>query len=114
MGDNLTIKVSGLNPYGKQIEFYAQLPIAEGQSGEERLQKMGLTLFEQEKPEGKQLLIDAVEIDSIAAKVGLNWDQVVLEGSVPVKDALAKEWLFIPTLLLLFMLAIYQRRRQPA
>lgn len=75
---------------------------------------MGLTLFEQEKPEGKQLLIDAVEIDSIAAKVGLNWDQVVLEGSVPVKDALAKEWLFIPTLLLLFMLAIYQRRRQPA
>ncbi|EPC10112.1 TRAP dicarboxylate transporter subunit DctM [Pasteurella multocida 2000] len=114
VGDNLTIKVSGLNPYGKQIEFYAQLPIAEGQSGEERLQKMGLTLFEQEKPEGKQLLIDAVEIDSIAAKVGLNWDQVVLEGSVPVKDALAKEWLFIPTLLLLFMLAIYQRRRQPA
>lgn len=114
VGDNLTIKVSGLNPYGKQIEFYAQLPIAEGQSGEERLQKMGLTLFEQEKPEGKQLLIDAVEIDSIAAKAGLNWDQVVLEGSVPVKDALAKEWLFIPTLLLLFMLAIYQRRRQPA
>lgn len=113
VGDNLTIKVSGLNPYGKQIEFYAQLPIAEGQSGEERLQKMGLTLFEQEKPEGKQLLIDAVEIDSIAAKAGLNWDQVVLEGSVPVKDALAKEWLFIPTLLLLFMLAIYQRRRQP-
>lgn len=55
-----------------------------------------------------------MEIDSIAAKVGLNWDQVVLEGSVPVKDALAKEWLFIPTLLLLFMLAIYQRRRQPA
>ena len=39
---------------------------------------------------------------------------MVLEGSVPIKDALAKEWLFIPTLLLLFMLAIYQRRRQPA
>lgn len=111
VGDNLTLKIAGLNPYGKHIEFFAQLPIEEGESGEARLQKMGLTLFEQQNAEGNALIIDAVEIDSAAAKAGLNWDQEILQGALPIHDAWAKEWFFIPTLLLLLALALNQRRR---
>lgn len=116
VGQNLMIKVSGVNPYGKEIEFYSQLSVPAGASGEERIQALGLTLLDTgEKIEinGQQsakILIDNVEIDSPAAKAGLNWDQTVLEVSVP-RDALPKELMFIPALLIIFGIAWNQRRR---
>ncbi|MDU8923951.1 TRAP transporter permease [Pasteurellaceae bacterium LIM206] len=117
VGDNLILKISGQNQYGKPVQFFSQLTVPAGVTGEERLQKMGLTLLttdDQMEYQGesmKKVIIDNVEIDSPASKVGLNWDQVVLDASLPVNDAWAKEWMFIPTLALLFMLAAYQRRR---
>lgn len=117
VGQNLTIKVSGLNPYGKQIEFYSQLSVPEGSSGEERVKNLGLTLLdtgEQIEIEGKQspkILIDNVEIDSPAAKAGLNWDQTILDVALP-QNALPKELMFIPALLLVFGVAWNQRRRE--
>lgn len=117
VGEPLMLKVSGINPYGKPIEFYAELKVPAGQTGEERLQKMGLTLLatnEQIEVEGEQInkiIIDNVEIDSPAAKANLNWDQVILDVAVPVKGALNKEWMFIPALLILLALVWHQRRR---
>ncbi|PJG86407.1 TRAP transporter permease [Conservatibacter flavescens] len=117
VGEALTLKVSGINPYGSPIEFYTQLSVPEGSTGEERLQKLGLTLLttedkiEYDGEEINKIIIDNVELDSPAAKAGLNWDQVLLDVALPVKNALAKEWIFIPALLLIFGLAILQRRR---
>lgn len=115
-GKNLTLKVSGLNPYGKEIEFYSQMAVPQGATGAEKLQALGLTLLDTgEKIEidgemSPKILIDNVEIDSPAAKAGLNWDQTILEARVP-QVSLPKELMFIPALLLAFGVAWNQRRR---
>ena len=117
VGHHFTLKVSGLNPYGKPIEFYSQLTVPEGESGEERIKSLGLTLLdtgEQIEIDGKlspKILIDNVEVDSPAAKSGLNWDQTVLEVALP-QNALPKELMFIPALLLATGVAWNQRRRK--
>ena len=116
VGQNLMIKVSGVNPYGKAIEFYSQLSVPEGENGEERIKALGLTLLDTgEKIEidgqlSPKILIDNVEIDSPAAKAGLNWDQTILEVSLP-RNSLPKELMFIPALLMVFGIAWNQRRR---
>lgn len=116
-GQNFTLKVAGLNPYGKEIEFYAQLSVPEGENGEQRLQNLGLMLMEsQDKMEFNgeminKIIIDMVEIDSPAAKAGLNWDQTLLEVEIPIESA-DKEWFFIPGLLLILAIGFNQRRRK--
>lgn len=116
VGQNVTLKVKGLNPYGKEIEFYAQLPVPEGSTGEERLKNVGLTLIQTDEKihvdgiDTPKLVIDMVEIDSPAAKAGLNWDQTLLYVAVP-QSAPAKEWMFIPALLVVFGVVANQRRR---
>ncbi|MEE6076281.1 TRAP transporter permease [Avibacterium paragallinarum] len=114
--EKITVKVAGTNPYGKQIEFYSELSVPEGKTGEERLNKLGLTLLntgESIEIDGKatpKVIIDMVEIDSPAAKAGLNWDQTLLDISLP-KVATAKEWMFIPGLLIILLVGFNQRRR---
>ncbi|MFU2058888.1 TRAP transporter permease [Avibacterium volantium] len=114
--EKITLKVAGTNPYGKQIEFYSELSVPEGKTGEERLNKLGLTLLntgESIEIDGKatpKVIIDMVEIDSPAAKAGLNWDQTLLDISLP-KVATAKEWMFIPGLLIILLVGFNQRRR---
>ncbi|MGX3021739.1 TRAP transporter permease [Ursidibacter sp. B-7004-1] len=118
VGQHLTIKVAGVNPYGKPIEFYSQLTVPQGDSGEERIKALGLTLLdtgEKIEIDGKaspKIIIDNVELESPAAKVGLNWDQTILDVSLP-QSSLPKELMFIPALLLIFGVAWNQRRRKP-
>lgn len=116
VGDRLKIKVSGLNPYGKAIEFYSELSVPEGNTGEDRIKALGLTLLDtgemieiNGQPSAK-ILIDNVEIDSPAAKVGLNWDQTILEVRLP-RSSLPKEIMMIPALFLAFWVGWNQRRR---
>lgn len=117
VGQNMKIKVSGVNPYGKEIEFYSQFAVPAGETGEERLKALGLELLDtgetieiDGEPKTK-ILIDNVEMDSPAAKAGLNWDQTILEVGVP-QNSLPKELMFIPALLLAFGVAWNQRRRK--
>lgn len=119
VGQNMKIKVSGVNPYGKEIEFYSQFAVPAGETGEERLKALGLELLDtgetieiDGEPKAK-ILIDNVEMDSPAAKAGLNWDQTILEVGVP-QNSLPKELMFIPALLLAFGVAWNQRRRKKA
>ncbi|HBO37171.1 MAG TPA: C4-dicarboxylate ABC transporter, partial [Pasteurellaceae bacterium] len=91
--------------------------VPKGATGEERLTALGLTLLdtgekiEFDGEESPKILIDNVEIDSPAAKAGLNWDQTILDVSLP-QVSLPKEWMFIPGLLLAFGIAWNQRRRR--
>lgn len=118
VGDDLMLHVKGLSPYGKEISFYAKLEIPEGATGEERMEKLGLTLlddphtvtFDGETYE-KALTIDDVAFDSPAQDVGLDWDQQLLGATLPVRGNLAKEWMYIPGIALLLLLALWQRKR---
>ncbi|MGX2956950.1 TRAP transporter permease [Ursidibacter arcticus] len=118
VGQHLTIKVAGVNPYGKPIEFYSQLTVPQGDSGEDRIKALGLTLLdtgEKIEIDGKaspKIIIDNVELESPAAKVGLNWDQTILDVALP-QSSLPKELMFIPALLLILGVAWNQRRRKP-
>lgn len=116
VGQKLMLKVAGINPYGKPVEFYSQLEVPEGESSEARLNALGLTLLdtgdkiEINGKETAKIIIDNVELDSPAAKAGLNWDQTLLDVSLP-KVSLPKELMFIPALLMIFGIAWNQRRR---
>ncbi len=115
-GKTVTLKVAGVNPYGKQVEFYSELEVPEGTTGEERLNALGLTLLntqEQIEIDGSRtdkIIIDTVEIDSPAAKAGLNWDQTLIDVALPL-IAVPKEWMFIPALAIITALGWNQRRR---
>ena len=103
----LKIQVSGISDIGEATTFYAHLDIGEG-TGEQRLENMGLTLVENDGV----MVIDDVSFESPAASMGLDWDQIILSVEVPVEGSLAKQWLYIPALLLLLGIAYIQIRRR--
>jgi hypothetical protein len=107
-GDDLRLRVAGVNDLGDPIEFVAILPIGEGTTGEERLENAGLVF----RQDGEMLFIDDVSFDSPAANAGLDWDQEVLRVLRPL-DQPSKYLMFIPALLLLGLVVMLQRGRQP-
>lgn len=118
VGEDLTLKVAGINQYGSPIEFFAKLKVPEGESGEARVNNLGLILLntgEKIEVDGKiidKIIIDDAKLDSEASKAGLNWDQTILNVLLPRHNTLPKELLFIPALGLLVGLALIQRRRK--
>ena len=106
---DLKMRVSGLSDIGEAVTFYVHLPI-QGSSGQERLSNMGLTIIDNDG----SVIIDDVAFDSPAAAMGLDWDQEILSVEMPAKGALAKEWLYIPALLMLWGIALIQIRRRKA
>lgn len=105
-GEDLRIRVAGLSDVGDPVEFVALVPMTGEASGEERLQKAGLTL----RVEENVTTIDDVAFDSAAQKAGLDWDQKVLRVLQP-KPQPTKYWMFIPALLVLGLIVMLQRRR---
>jgi TRAP transporter 4TM/12TM fusion protein len=105
-GEDLRLRVAGMNDLGDPIEFVAILPIGEGATGEEKLEKAGL-LF---RAEGDKMIIDDVSFDSAAQNAGLDWDQQVLRVLKPVSQP-SKYLMFIPALLLLALVVFLQRGR---
>ena len=61
--------------------------------------------------QGEEVIIDNVAFGSPAQKVGLAFDQKILMVRVPAAQP-AKEWLWIPALAALALIASMQRRRR--
>ncbi|MGB3406648.1 MAG: TRAP transporter permease [Jannaschia sp.] len=106
VGEDLRLRVSGVNDLGDPIEFVALLNIQEGATGEERLEAAGLMF----RDEGDSLLIDDVAFGSPAETAGLDWDQEVLRVLRPVGQP-TKYLMFLPALLLLGLVVFLQRGR---
>ncbi len=106
VGEDLRIRVSGLSDVGDPIEFVALVPMQDGATGEERLEKAGLKF----RTDGDAMIIDDVAFDSPAKKAGLDWDQKVLRVLQPVSQP-TKYLMFIPALLVLGLIVFLQRRR---
>ncbi|MCE7578985.1 TRAP transporter permease [Aliivibrio fischeri] len=107
IGQSLELQVSGENLEGDIINKTVRLPFDERAiTGEERVSSMGLMLSEVDS----KMIVDMVEFGSPAEASGIDFDweikQVVLDADRPLK-----EWVFVPTLLLLLALGLNQRRR---
>ena len=115
VGQDLRLRVAGMNDLGDPIEFVAVLAIGEGATGEERLEAAGLAF----RADGDTMIIDDVGYDSAASIAGLDWDQEVLRVLRPLNQP-SKYLMFIPALLLLGFVVFLQRgrnarsRRKPA
>ncbi|TMM50616.1 TRAP transporter permease [Sulfitobacter sabulilitoris] len=105
-GENLRLRVSGVNDLGDPIEFVALLPIGEGATGEEKLENAGLVT----RIDGDKMIVDDVLFDSAAQNAGLDWDQEVIRVLKPVYQP-SKYLMFIPALALLLLVIVLQRGR---
>ena len=105
-GEYLRLGISGLDSVGDAREWVVLLDLPDGASGEERLEAAGLTLID---VDGKTI-IDDVAFDSPAQKVGLDWDQEIIEVLKPA-DPPSKYLIYIPAVLLLALVIWLQRRR---
>ena len=107
-GSELRLRVRGEDAVGDPREFAVLLPVPEGASGAERLQKIGLLTYE----DAGKLLIDSVSFASPAAEAGLVFDQEILRVRAPTERWL-KELMWLPGFLLFGLIVWLQRRRRP-
>ena len=106
-GSQLRLRILGENAVGDPREFSLLLPVPEGESGDERLQKLGLLTYE----DGDKVLVDSVTFASPAAEAGLEFDQQILKVRAPT-ERMTKELMWIPGFLLFALVVWLQRRRR--
>ncbi|XKE44796.1 TRAP transporter permease [Halomonas organivorans] len=103
----LRVQVSGLDAYGDPMTTYMTLPVPEGETGQERLENLGLELIIEED----RAVVDMVAFGSQAADLGFDFDQEIIQVQAPV-DRWTKEWMWIPAFLVFGLVVMLQRRRR--
>ncbi|SPJ32780.1 TRAP transporter permease [Kushneria phyllosphaerae] len=106
-GQSMRVTVEGLDDYGAPMRLVIEVPAVEGDNGQARLENLGLSLRE----DGDTTLVDTVGWGSQASELGLDMDQTIVSVELP-RERFAKEWLWIPALLVLALIVYWQRRRQ--
>ena len=104
----LRLQVKGEDAFGDPLTTYMTLPVAEGETGEDRLLNLGLELI----VEDGRAIVDMVTYGSQASDLGFDFDQEIVEIQAPV-DRWPKELMWIPALLLFALVVLAQRRRRP-
>ncbi|RKR07491.1 TRAP transporter 4TM/12TM fusion protein [Kushneria sinocarnis] len=105
----LRIAVNGMDDYGEPTHFVVEVPVVAGDTGQARLENLGLMLRE----EDGDTLVDMVTWGSQAKELGFDLDQTITAVRLPA-ERFAKEWLWLPALLVLGLIVLLQRRRRPA
>ncbi|WP_417584692.1 TRAP transporter permease [Nitrincola sp.] len=105
-GSNLRVQVAGEDDFGDPLLTYRLIPVPGGQTADERMQNLGLELY----VDGDRAFVDMVEFGSLAADIGFDFDQEIVEVSAPV-DRWAKEWVWVPGFMLFGLVYWLQRRR---
>jgi TRAP transporter 4TM/12TM fusion protein len=103
------IWVEGLNLNGDEVKKGVLLPLGEAGPARERLKRIGLTVMTL----GSDVQVAAVQFGSQAEKLGLEQGFKVTAIEMPA-DRPAKEWMFLPALVLLGAAVMLQRRRMGA
>ncbi|GAB6040954.1 TRAP transporter permease [Endothiovibrio diazotrophicus] len=105
-GGALDFTVAGETLEGEHVERGIHLPLGSGADGRARLEEAGLEL----RREGGEVIVDDVLFGSPAEQLGIDYDWKITELRVE-NDRPAKEWIYLPALLLLALVAFVQRRR---
>ncbi|MDT8879613.1 TRAP transporter permease [Halomonas saccharevitans] len=103
----LRLQIAGLDAYGDPMTTYMTLAVPEGETGEERLENLGLELF----IDDEKAVVDMVAYGSQAADMGFDFDQEIIQVLAPV-DRWTKEWMWIPAFLVFGLVLMLQRRRR--
>ena len=104
----LRVWVEGITLEGKEITKGVLLSLGEPGKASERLGRMGLTTMSL----GDQVQVAAVRFGSPAEKLGLEQGFNLKHIEVPNPGRPDKEWIFIPTLMLLALVWFMQRARR--
>lgn len=105
-GSHLRVQISGEDAVGDPLVTYRLVPVPGGQTAVERMQNLGLELY----MDADRAFVDMVEFGSLAADIGFDFDQEIVEVSAPV-DRWAKEWVWVPGFMLFGLVYWLQRRR---
>lgn len=103
----LRLQIAGLDDYGDPMSTYMTLPVPDGETGQERLENLGLELF----IEDGTAIVDMVTYGSQAAELGFDFDQEIIEVLAPV-NRWTKEIMWIPAFLIFGLIVVMQRRRR--
>ncbi|MGL6252551.1 MAG: DUF3394 domain-containing protein, partial [Billgrantia desiderata] len=106
-GSQLRVQIAGEDAFGDPMTTYLLVPVPRGDTAEERMERLGMELW----IDGDQATVDFVEFGSLAADIGFDFDQEIIEVLAPV-DRWAKEWMWIPGFLLFGLVVLLQRRRK--
>ncbi|WP_457808927.1 TRAP transporter permease [Kushneria sp. EE4] len=104
---SLRVGIEGLNDYGAPMSLVVEVPAVEGETGQARLDNLGLAL----RQDGDTTLVDMTTWGSQASELGFDMDQTITSVALP-RERFAKEWLWIPALLVLGLIIYLQRRRR--
>ena len=105
-GDALRVRIEGTTLEGKDVKKTVRLPLADKGNGRERMAGAGLRVMALPT----ETRVGSVALNSAADKAGFE-QGFVITGVETERDRLAKEWMFVPALLLLAIVAWQQRRR---
>ena len=108
-GEQLRLTLQGERMDGREFKMTTMLAVGSEATGAEKLRGLGIETREEEG----RIYIDLVGFGSAAEKAKIDFDQEILTIHVPA-DRPAKEWMFIPALLLLGVIVLAQRRRARA
>ncbi|KKD61923.1 C4-dicarboxylate ABC transporter [Grimontia sp. AD028] len=109
-GQTLNLQVRGETIDGDVVTKHVHLPVNyEEAEGLARVLSTGLELRDEEGSK----LVDMVQWGSPASDAGIDFDWEIVQVSTPAERP-AKEWVFVPTLILLAAMAWNQRRRARA
>jgi len=107
-GTALRMELKGENLMtGKEFTKVIMLTVQQGDTGSERLSEIG---FEVRKEEEK-VLIDNVVFGSEAEKLGIDFDQEIINIQMPNKRPYM-EWMYVPAVVLYALLWVLQSRRR--
>ncbi|HVO90555.1 MAG TPA: TRAP transporter fused permease subunit, partial [Casimicrobiaceae bacterium] len=104
----LRVRIEGTSAEGKEVHKTVLLPLDAAVPANQRLAKAGLAVID--TPQGVQIL--SVALRSPAAKAGFE-QGFTITGIEVERDRIAKEWLYLPALLVLAIVILLQRRRHP-
>jgi TRAP transporter 4TM/12TM fusion protein len=106
-GAMLRLSIKGETMDGDEYTKALMLPVGDAKPGIERLNDIG---FEIRNEDGK-VLVDNVVFSSNAEKMGIDFDQEIVEIQIP-SERMPKQIMFLPALALLALIYILQRKRR--
>lgn len=107
VGEKLKLNIAGTDMLGDPKEFVVYMPIKEGKTAAERLEKFGIRI----NIDGYAATISDVVFGSEAEKVGLDFDFTISSIEVP-QEQINRNIVYIPAIILLAIVVLWQRSRK--